>query len=61
MDDAKLSELAERFCVARLPETVCADLCATDRDYKYPRYGTNLLTVDEAKDVMRQVMEGFDA
>lgn len=32
----------------KLPESVCADLCATDENYAYPRSGTNLLSATEA-------------
>ena len=41
--------LAEAFCVWPLPQSVCSDRCATDPNYGFPRSGTNLLTVDEAK------------
>lgn len=45
-----LRALAQRFCAAPLPETVCADLCTT---LKGPgRFGTNLLTVEEAEAVL---------
>lgn len=56
-----LTKLAERFCACPLPETVCADLCATDPNYAHPRTGTNLLSVAEAEQVLRYVMAGeFD-
>ena len=51
-----LQELAERFCAAPLPASVCADPCATEPNYPYPRTGTNLLTVEEAKTVLAFVL-----
>ena len=41
--------LAEAFYVWPLPKSVCADRCATDPNYDFPRSGTNLLSVAEAK------------
>ena len=49
-----LQALAERFCAASLPETVCADLCATHQGPG--RTGTNLLTVEEAHEVLGHVL-----
>ena len=51
-----LQELAERFCAAPLPRSVCVDRCATQPDYPYPRTGTNLMTVEEAKTVLAFVL-----
>ena len=42
-----LRSLAERFCATPLPESVCADPCASMQGYPN-RTGTNLLTVVEA-------------
>ena len=45
--------LVDRFLQWKLPDSVCSDLCVTDREYakRYPgtRCGTNLLTADEAR------------
>lgn len=49
-------KFADRFCRARLPQTVCADLCATDSKYPHHRSGTNLFTVAEAEQVMGEVI-----
>jgi len=46
--------LAERFCAAPLPDSVCADLCATRQGPN--RTGTNLLSVIEAEQVLRYVL-----
>jgi len=46
--------LAERFCATPLPETVCADLCATQPGAG--RYGTHLMTVAEAAVVFRAAL-----
>ena len=50
-----IEKIAERFCAAPLPESVCADPCAT---HPGPgRSGTNLLTYIEALHVMKYVLE----
>jgi hypothetical protein len=54
--EQELYRLAERFCAAPLPESVCADFCAT-KSGQAGRSGTNLLTIDEAKEVLRFVLE----
>lgn len=59
ISEANLNALAERFCVCPLPQTVCADLCANDRGYQFQRTGTNLLSVAEAKEVLRFILSGF--
>ena len=51
-------QLANRFCAWPLPADVCADLCASDSHYTYPRYGTNLLTVAQAEQMLRHVLAG---
>jgi hypothetical protein len=51
-----LQKLAERFCAAPLPETVCVDAC-TWTPGCLGRTGTNLLTVEEAKVVLDYVLE----
>lgn len=51
-----IKHLAERFCAAPLPESVCADLCATRPGPG--RSGTSLLTVEEAKEVLAHVFQG---
>ena len=53
---AVVKQIADRFVQWRLPETVCADLCATDNTYKFPRSGTNLLNVAEAEIMAREVV-----
>ncbi|HEX8413945.1 MAG TPA: hypothetical protein VF637_08685 [Sphingomicrobium sp.] len=55
MTDDQLTALAERFCAAPLPATVCADVCATMPNYPH-RSGTNLMTVAEAKAVLAYVL-----
>lgn len=50
-----LDNLAERFCAAPLPESVCADLCATRQGPG--RTGTNLLSIIEAKAVLGAILD----
>ena len=52
--DKQIMQLAERFCATPLPETVCADLCATQQGPG--RTGTNLMSVSEAKQVLSAVL-----
>jgi hypothetical protein len=52
-DDAALTTLAERFCAAPLPDSVCADLVAIKP--MAGRSGTNLMSVAEAKEVLRSI------
>ncbi len=49
-------EMVNRFLACSLPASVCADLCATDSRYPHARYGTNLLTADETRQVLDQVV-----
>lgn len=50
-----LQTLAERFCATPLPDSVCTDLCASKPGYP-GRTGTNLLTVAEAKEILKSVL-----
>jgi hypothetical protein len=51
-----IKALANRFLAWRLPQTVCADLCATNNAYQFPRSGTNLLNAEEAEAMFRHVL-----
>jgi hypothetical protein len=53
-----MDELVNRFLAWKLPQTVCADLCATDNQCRYSRFGTNLLTATEARQMLEHVLEG---
>jgi len=55
MNEELINQMADEFCRWPLPDSVCADLCATMRDYKH-RSGTNLLTVVEAQQMIREVV-----
>jgi hypothetical protein len=48
--------LVDRFLSWPLPQSVCSDLCVTDRSYKFPRSGTNLLTADEARQMIEYLL-----
>jgi len=48
-------DMIERFLAWPLPESVRADLCTTKPGYKH-RTGTNLLTADEAKQMLTYVL-----
>ncbi|MFS0771084.1 hypothetical protein [Sphingomonas sp. 1P08PE] len=61
MTDEQLTALAERFCATPLPATVCSDGCAVMPNYPHQRYGTNLLTVAEAKEMLAAVIAASPA
>lgn len=58
-------ELVRRFLTWPLPESVCADLCVTKSGFSHdifpPRSGTNLLTADEARQMLAYVLGGRTA
>lgn len=60
MSGEMINELASRFAATPLPDGVAADLCATDPVYPHARYGTNLLTVDQARQMLTHVLAGLD-
>jgi len=57
MTKDEMQKLVNRFLTWELPASVCADQCATERDYPYKRFGTNLLTATEAEDMLRHVLK----
>lgn len=52
----QIDELVNRFLAWKLPQSVCADLCATDNKYPHSRSGTNLLTATEARQMLEHVL-----
>lgn len=54
-DSALLTELIARFLSWELPKTVSSDLCVTDRSYPHSRFGTSLLTADEARKMIEHL------
>ncbi len=51
-----VDRMVETFLQWRLPESVCADGCTTRTDWPHPRYGTNLLTHPEAKQMIEHLL-----
>lgn len=49
-----IETMVNRFLSWQLPESVCADLCATTP--KEGRYGTNLLSASEAKEMIEHLL-----
>jgi len=47
----------DRFLAWPLPESVRSDLCVTMMNYPHPRYGTNLLTANEARQMIEYLLE----
>ena len=57
-----MKRLCDRFLTWKLPASVSADLCATIPHYQNPRSGTNLLSADEARQMVEYVFaDTFDA
>ena len=52
-----LAAMVSRFLAWKLPSSVRPDPCVMDPDYPH-RYGTNLLTADQAKAMLEHVMGG---
>lgn len=51
-----MNKLVDRFLAWPLPKTVSSDACVTDKDYPHPRIGTNLLTADEARQMLEYLL-----
>lgn len=49
-------ELVDRFLSWPLPTSVCSDPCASTPGYPHQRVGTNLLTADEARQMLQHVV-----
>lgn len=56
MNEEELKRAVDRFLSWPMPDSVCSDLCATIRGYKN-RIGTNLLTADEARQMLEYVLK----
>jgi len=59
MNKEMVEKLANAFLRWPLPETVCADLCATTFGQK-GRVGTNLLSYDEAKQMVEFLLNEME-
>ena len=51
-----IDDLVNKFLAWKLPKTVCSDLCVIYNNYPYLRSGTNLLTADEAKQMLEYLL-----
>jgi hypothetical protein len=56
-DNLVTKALVDRFLAWQLPKSVCSDGCVTDQNYKFPRCGTNLLTADEARQMIEHLFD----
>lgn len=56
VNDELMNRLVDAFLAWPLPHTVCSDLCATKQGYPN-RTGTNLLTADEARQMLKHVIQ----
>jgi hypothetical protein len=59
VDESRAKRLVDRFLTWKLPATVCSDVCVTKRDYPHAhlRRGTNLLTADEARQMVKHLFD----
>lgn len=56
--EINIKALAEKFLSWPLPNSVCSDLCVTDKNYPpNSRIGTNLLTQEEAEKMLRYLFD----
>ncbi|MDE2103254.1 MAG: hypothetical protein KGL39_38770 [Patescibacteria group bacterium] len=55
MSDEKLEQMMQRFLTWPLPDSVCSDPCARMQGYPH-RSGTNLLSADEATQMLKHVV-----
>lgn len=53
--ETHIDKLVDRFLAWPVPESVCSDICATTKGYP-GRTGTNLLTADEARQMIEYVL-----
>lgn len=56
MDEKQLRMLVDRFLSWPLPKSVCSDPCVTLYESVHDRHGTNLLTADEARQMLQHVL-----
>ena len=47
-----IDAMADKFLGWPLPASVQSDTCVTMRPYQFPRYGTSLLNVEEARQMV---------
>jgi hypothetical protein len=59
-EQLKLEFLVDRFLNWPLPKSVCTDPCTSYSSYPLPRYGTNLLTAEEAKQMIEYLFQTGD-
>lgn len=55
-----VKEMVDRFLSWKLPKTVCPDAATTDPLYPYDLHGTNLLTADEARQMIEHLLADAD-
>lgn len=60
MSDEELKQAVDRFLGWPVPDSACADGCATMKGYKH-RVGTNFFTADEARQMFEYVFGKGDA
>ena len=53
---AAVKALVDRFLAWELPKSVCSDACVSMPGYSSMRYGTNLLTADEAQQMVEHLL-----
>lgn len=44
--------LVDKFLSWPIPKSVCSDTCVSMSNYQFPRFGTSLLSADEARQML---------
>jgi Holliday junction resolvase RusA-like endonuclease len=56
MKEEQIKKLVDRFLAWPLPKSVSSDTCVTVPEYQSSRSGTNLLTADEARQMIEHLL-----
>lgn len=54
--EAQIKHMVDRFLAWPLPKSVCSDGCVINANCKFPRSGTNLLTAEEARQMIEHLL-----
>jgi hypothetical protein len=51
-----VDKMVDRFLSWKLPQTLVSDTCVVIHDFPHPRYGTNLLSATEARQMIEHIL-----
>ena len=55
-NEKEINKLVDKFLAWEIPYDFCSDPCVTDSNYPFPRYGTHIMTADEAKKMFKYLL-----